>query len=409
MALKPAASKSPAPNPGAFSFSTALSEAKLDAPKREVVMEALRVGPGNKRDKRYYTAKAAESLVPLLMARPKIFATPHPQPGQRAVNNLQDWVATVTEAWVEGGRALVRVKISAPWLWQLAEDAPGQLALSIEGTGAGQQAVREGAPCFEIERIEALNAMKFVDYSGNTAMGALLVEGEAEPETTSQEAATMDYKLLTLALIKEHRPDLLEAIVAEAVAPLKAELTEAQEKAKTAAAPADVKAAVEAATKDLREGFTASMDELRTRLSESEKKADQLEVREKIRNKRALIDTLLAEAKLAPEAKTELFKNRLYSLVERTVQKDGKAEVVTVEAQAKAEIAEQIRLTTEAFGVVREGGAGAGKTVTEALVPVDEEERQVVFNRTQLGIGPTLAEHRAKKAAAAAKKDGAAA
>lgn len=392
-----------------------LAEAKLDAPKKEVVLEALKPGLGNKRDKRLYTAKAAESLVPLLLARPKIFATPHPVPGQAAQpNRLQDWVATVTEAAVVDGRAVVRVKIHEDWLWKRAEEAPQQLALSIEGVGAGRQDVYEGSPVFLIERIEALNAMKFVDYPGNTTMGALLVEAE----TTSEDTA-MDFAKLTIALLKEHRADLVAELIKEGVAAALAEaatkheaaLTKAVAEAKAGAAdPAAVESAVKAAVEEANKAFAGSMDELRQRLEEAEKRADGLEVREKLASKKALIERKLAEAKLPAEAVTERFKARLHGLTDKKVKDDKGADVVlTVEAQVDAEIFEQRKLITENYGVPRTGGAPAGGSHAAGdNVPVTEEEKQVVFNRRMLGYGPTLAEFRKQKADEAAKKGAAA-
>lgn len=390
-----------------------LAEAKLDAPKREVVLEALKPGMGNKRDKRLYTAKAAESLVPLLLARPKIFATPHPTPGQAIQpNRLQDWVATVTEAAVVDGRAVVRVKIHEDWLWKRAEEAPQQLALSIEGVGAGRQDIFEGAPVFLIERIEALNAMKFVDYPGNTTMGALLVEAE----TTSEDTA-MDFAKLTIALLKEHRADLVAELVKESVAAALAEAETnhaaelAEAKAKAAGAdPAAIQAAVKAAVEEAHKAFNSSMDEMRARLEEAEKRADGLEVREKLNSKKALIERKLAESKLPAEAITERFKARLNGLTEKKAKDDKGADVViTVEAQVDAEIHEQRKLITESYGVPRTGGAPAGGPAAAGDVPVTEDEKQVVFNRRMLGYGPTLAEYRKQKADEAAKKAGAAA
>ena len=407
--LKP--SKNKLADQGAFTLFFSLTEATRDdsngadgKPKHEIVLTALQEGRGNERDRRYYTREAVIGAEGVFKARKKLFVN-HLEEGKAASSeDLRNWCATLKETWIEElptGKVArkVRLKIHEEWLWTRCLEAPEEIALSIEGSGAGKEAVIEGQTFMVIEKIWSLNATKFVTYPGNAKMGADLVESATEefPEETP-----MDLKALTEALLKEHRPDLVAAIVAGVEASYKLKLEEAQKKASlaeaaVAAAPnaAAFTAAVAAEVKSVRESFNGALDEMKKQLSEADRKLDAAEVKDRLREKKALVDAKIKESKLAPEAKTERFLARCYAIVER---KAGD-KTVTVAEQVDAEIAEQLKLTTSEFGTVRTGGGNlpaGGDNLTE-------DEQQVVFNHRMLHNPLTLEAYREQK-----KKDAAA-
>lgn len=401
---------------GAFGYLSArLLEADIDKgnggdgkPKREIVITLMREGAGNARDRRWYTREAVKNADAVFLARRKMFLN-HLGKGQDfAEQDLEKWAATLKETWTEEGKdgkleRKGRLKIHSDWLWQRCLEAPEEIACSIEGRGAGKLGTVEGEQYTVIEKIFHLDAVKFVTYPGNATMGADLVEAAAP----TPEDAPMDLKELNLAVLKEARPDLFAAIVAEITEQVKAEA------AKTATRGADLNAlkaelteGYKAEVKKLAEVHAKVVDELEKRCEEAERKLDAAEVRETIRGKNTLIDRLLAESKLAPEAKTPRFVARLRGLTERKETVDGKETVVTVEAQAVAEIAEQLKLTTEAYGAVRESGP-AGPSAKD-LGALSVEEGSIAFQAALAKKDPMVAvqEHRAAKAqeAEAAKK-----
>jgi hypothetical protein len=404
-------SKNKLADQGAFTLFFGLSEAKTDdsngadgKPKHEIVLTALQEGRGNERDRRYYTREAVINAEPLFKARRKLFVN-HLEEGKSASSeDLRNWCATLKETWIENmptGKVArkVRLKIHEEWLWTRCLEAPEEIALSIEGSGAGKEAVVEGQTFMVIEKIWSLNATKFVTYPGNAKMGADLVESATEE---SPEETSMDLKALTEALLKEHRPDLVAAIISAAEAPLKTAIQEAEAKAKlaegaaaAAPTPATFAAAVAAEVKAVRESFNGALDAMKAQLSEADRKIDAYEVKTRLADKKALIDSKIKESKLAPEAKTERFLARCYAVSER---KEGD-KVITVAEQVEAEIAEQLKLTTSEFGAVR----GSVEVVPANDAALTEEEQQVVFNHRVLHNPLTLEAYREEKS----KKDAA--
>ncbi|MBS3927777.1 MAG: hypothetical protein KGZ65_04215 [Sphingomonadales bacterium] len=403
-------SKNKLADQGVFTLFFGLSEAKTDdsagddgKPKHEIVLTALQEGRGNERDRRYYTREAVVGAEGVFKARRKLFVNHLEEGKPSSSEDLRNWCATLKETWIENlpsGKVArkVRLKIHEEWLWTRCLEAPEEIALSIEGSGAGKEAVVEGETYMVIEKIWSLNATKFVTYPGNAKMGADLVESATEE---SPEETPMDLKALTEALLKEHRPDLVAAIVASVEASYKAKLIEAEAKAtkiaEAAPTPATFAAAVAAEVKGVKDSFNASLDEMRKKLDESDRKLDAAEVKTRLAEKKALIEAKLKESKLAPEAKTERFLARCYAVAER---KEGD-KVITVAEQVDAEIAEQLKLTTSEFGAVRTSVSGETKIAESEVLTVEEE--QILFNNRVLGHVLTLEQFREQK-----KKDAAA-
>ena len=415
-AAAPVTSKSRLTDLGNFTDHCSLSEAIVDTgndekgqPKREVELTAIQEGTGNRRDMRWYSRACIESLEALVYSRRKLFYDHQEAPG--GADSIRNWCATIQKTWVVEDAAgvlhrKVRFKVQDQWLWERCVDpvARKELVLSIEGAGAGSKQTIAGEEYTVIEKIHHLTAFKFVPYGGNAKMGADLVEGAKPPTEDS-----MDFSKVTLEQLKEARPDLFAKIEADAQ-------TKAAAAAEAATKQKLAEAAASGASKDqlaaLTESFQKKLDEVKTaqtsaiktleeRALAAEKKADGLEIRETLRGKRELVDRLVAESALVPEAKTPKFIARCYAITER---KEGD-KVLTVEEQVKAEIDEQVKLTTSNFGSVRESGAGPAKIAGSDNIT--EAEGQIGLQAALSGQDPLAAveAHRtAEKARAAAAK-----
>lgn len=374
--------------------------------KREIVMTAFQEGPGNQVDNRWYSAKAVKDAGKLFESRKKFFYNHLRSYQDPSEEDIKGWCATLMETWVETDDETkrvvrkVRLKIHDEWLWIRCKEAPGEIALSIEGKGAGHEEEIEGQRRMVIEKIWWLNAVKFVNYPGNASMGADAVESAAQ--SSHLEDAEMKMEELTVEQLKDGRPDLVETLTAAITEQVK---KDAKPEPKPSAPSADDKA-------ELMERFDKAVGEVKTeadkrikaveeKLAKAEQKADAFEVREALTAKKVLVAKLISESNLPDEAKTERLTARLEAVTEKqSKDKDGKDITITVTEGIKAEIEELSKLIGGKEAVVE--GAG-GKGAEGAGEDLTEEEKGIVFNHTILKEGPSLADFRASKKAAADK------
>lgn len=411
-----------------YSLSFALAEATPDRgndesgePKREVVLTCLQEGPGNEVDNRYYTRKAVEGLEKKIYTKRKIFADHLATDEARvAGDKMVNWWATVLTTWLaeKDGRAVrkVRLKVHEDWLWRRCLDAPGEIALSIEGRGQGEKGVVEGKEYTVIEDITYLSAIKFVPYPGNATMGADLVEGEA----AQPQEETMDWSKVTLEDLRKNCPQIVtemeQAVKAAAKAEsdkaagesakksadldkalaesrkvldgyrtkgeeLAAQVATLQEKVKTAeeAKDGNAKALTEQFRQEMRDGFTEQakiIESLRSENSALKTRLDEKEVRERLVAKDELIDRLLRESDLPEEAKTEVFRDDMRRLTER---KSGD-QVVTVEAQVRERIADRKKLCVGGPAHVTGNPPAMDPKLAEEAKPKNAIEEQVCID-----------------------------
>ena len=388
-----------------------LDEGSADKPKREIVITLLREGPGNSRDKRIYLRECVNGLEPLLYTRRKLFFNHIKEGAPAASDDIKDWAATLVNTWtVEGADGMIeckgRIKIHDNWLWERCQDpiARREIAVSIEGRGAGRIEKRDGADYTLIEKIYWLNAFKFVPYPGNATMGADTVEAAAAPAVKPEEDLNMDPKLITLELLEADRPDLVEAIAKKV-------------SNKLAEAAAPKAAALDALRVELTEKFegrikalTGTIKTLESKLDDADRRVDASEVREKMAHKERVIAAVLAEAGLPPEAKTDRFLARLRAVVEREVPgENGTKKVSTVEDQIQAEVAEQKKLVTPILGQQngkKSEGQAAGENTDYGNL--SEEDKQWIFDKEFMGLheGETFADYRKAKKGEGKDADG---
>lgn len=381
-----------------------LTEAVLDAPKKEITLTCLQEGPGNLKDRRWYSRGCVEGLESKVYSRRKVIIN-HLKEGDD--EDLRNWFCTIKKTWTveEGGRLhrKVKIKVHEDWLWTRCVEAPGEIALSIEGNGAGGPGVIEGEKWTVIESIPYLNAFKLVPYSGNSKMGLDLLEGAQNPE---EDPSMPDFNKLTLAVLKENCSDLYDSIVKEAKAEADKASAKKIEEAKKAvelaekAKNGDMKALEESFEKRLDarlaeqgkviKSLTDSRDELLKRI-------DDKDVKERLFVKGALIDGLIEASSIPEEGRTKNFRAALMRLTEK---KDGD-KTVSVEEQAKAEIAEREKLCAGGEAQVRESGSDGG-TKTDKIDPekLNEAEKEIWENASFSGQNPDNAvrAHRATEA-----------
>lgn len=335
-------------------------------PKRLITLTLLREGPGNPKDKRWYEKSCVEGLETLIYQRKKLFMDHLAEGAPPASDSMKNWAATLVRSWTvkEDDGSLVRkgmLKVHDNWLWERCQDpvARKEIAVSIEGRGQGRMEKKNGQDYTCIEKIYWLNAFKFVPYPGNANMGLDTVEAAAAPATVPpQEENDMKIEEMTLAQLREGRPDLVEEIEKAHKAGLKAKLEES------------AKASNDAVVK-LREEFSAKFQEqgkviesLRTQLEESERKADGAEIRERMREKEGLIERYLKESNLPEDAKTPRFMARLKAITARESTNDkGEKIILSVEDQIKAEVEEQFKLVKPVLGALPPKPGEIKKTV----------------------------------------------
>jgi len=165
----------------------------------------LKVGPGNTKDRNFYTQKAVESAAPLALSRRKMFFNHTDSAGKPKDRSVQDWAASIHETKVEDGTLFGLVQAYDPWLKDRMYDAPGELCASIEGRGkTGGTKDVDGVKFNLVEEVKWINAFTIVDYAGNAPMGVSIVEGsEGDPE----EEIIVDAKEL-----KEKHPEIYSEV-----------------------------------------------------------------------------------------------------------------------------------------------------------------------------------------------------
>ena len=324
--------------------------------KRALVATLVREGPGNQYHGNYYLKEFLTAVSKVIPESPKQYFN-HAADIDYPNRDIRDWASSIVETHVDvaaDGKARLRAKIEIydDWLWGRAQQAPDQLALSIEGKGVGDKQVieknrrnqrEEEVPMLK-ELIEKFQAMSAEDK-------AAFLEANPELKGTVTPSLTVDASAVSKA-------------VEEKLAGFKKDLDAA------------VKAANDKAV-----------------ILESEKaaltnKVEALSLREAERNKQALVDKLLGESKLKAEHKTVTFHSTLLAVKEHEV---GGVNV-TEEAQMKTLIEDREKICI-AEAASPDAPNGTGKQVSE-------HERRRAFALNILGEDIGTAEEVEKREAA---------
>jgi len=301
-------------------FSVDISEESFDKTgKKEVLVTLLKEGPGNKFHNNYYTRGALNSALKEVLSRPKQYYN-HAKDIDNPDRDLRDWASSIQEAWVDTdepkAKLKARVKVLDNWLWERAKSAPEELAVSIEGKGAGKEEVIEGQPYHAIYEIQHVNGVNWVDYPGNAGMGVQVLEKDKSHAHDNKEEDNMTFKDILEGMkglssdeLKEmavSRPEMKEFFMfgpPEQDEKTKGEIAELKESLKT------IKTEAESKSKEFSEKVIAIEKEK----SELANKVEAHEIKGKEMEKEKLVEKMLSASKLKEEHKTDTFKKQLIS------------------------------------------------------------------------------------------------
>lgn len=300
-------------------ISEAESSKPLEEQKRECTLTLMVEGAGNKRDKHWYTSGAVESGAEKARHRRKMFMD-HKDTGG-SVRSNRDWASTIKEVWTEPHperapliRARGRVKVHDLELWRRIREAPEEIAVSIFGTGSGKPGTGPDGNKYNrlIEKVGTLKSFDVVSFSGNAPMGAENIQESETPldsHETEKETNDMDradvLKTLTEHEIRKECPNL----VADLLSAEKENIERAKRQESEHAAMKEAEAAKDAKVTEMETQLKEATD----KVTAAEKKADELEAKDALREHKGIVDKLLVDSKLPEKVITERFKERLYT------------------------------------------------------------------------------------------------
>ena len=350
--------------------------------KKELLITLLREGPGNKFHNNYYTAAALESVKNEVMRRPKQYFN-HAKNTDDPERDVRDWGSSVVEAFIDksegNGKAKLkaRVKVYDEWLWERAQKAPSELAVSIEGKGVGRTEVFEGQTYNAIYAVPRFNGVNWVDYPGNAGMGVDVLESQRN----AQEEKPMELKDV-LEAVKGLSPEQMKEVAAimPEVVEKSAPVDSSKELSSLRESVAALKTAVTAKDKEYSDRLAAVEKEK----NELANKVESHQIKEREIEKSRLVESLLSASKLKAEHKTATFKKTLESVKEY---KDGD-KVISESDQMKQLIEDREAICIAP--VATPENAGGGKTVTE-----DDKVR--AFCENVLGATPPVEKKQEEK------------
>jgi hypothetical protein len=333
--------------------------------KREMVVTLMREGPGNKFLNNWYTRPALESARAWLADKKKQYFN-HAANIDNPDRDVRDWASSIVETWIaeDAGRnkLMGRVRVYDNWLWERAQQAPDELAVSMEAKGRGRVEVIEGQRYNAIYEIPSGNGVQWVDYPGNAGMGVRVLE-----KNQTQEDAPMDAKAILegiKALSEDERAEIVETLAPKADAVTEKQLAEVRESV------AAVKA--EAATqKKALEDRVAAVEAEKTALTA---RVEAHDIKERAAAKEKMVDALLASSKLKDDHKTPTFRSTLLGV------KEYKAgdKTVSEQDQMKALIEDREKICVAEVAAPPAGGAPAAE--------VKEEDKRAAFMKNVLGV-----------------------
>jgi len=142
-------------------------------------------------NKNFYSGEAAESLVPLLEQRRKMYLN-HAQVSKFG-RDMNEWTATVEQAWGKDGAAFVKVKMTAnprtEWLFEEMKQHPEEVGVSIHAMVRGVKGIIDKISVFIVEAFTFLMSADFVgDASAGGGVESVIESqfNDPQPDETSQ-------------------------------------------------------------------------------------------------------------------------------------------------------------------------------------------------------------------------------
>jgi hypothetical protein len=369
---------------------------------REVVIDIIEAGMGNARDRRVYESKMLEENA-AVFANAQMFVDHLPPEVERKMKGLprsiRDLTGRIKESWWDpkggpNGRGSVkgRATIAAPWLWDLVENDPELVAVSINALGRTRPAVGpDGKPAHMVEAITSCQSVDWVAAAG--AGGRIVGFLESHYATEGQDVA-IDWEALSVEDLRANRPDLVDNIEEdfanaideiEAALVADAENTDQADGGETAEAVSDDTESNDAPVADASEGdeseddgavaetadepelvgavesMTFTYDEVKAVLAEAaeilEKEIEaKYAERDRVRENRLLVSEMLAESGL-PDLSQSAIKQDF---------DDFSGDIDSL----KESIKESIKTKRQELSAAsRRGVRGLGPTVVDDLTP----------------------------------------
>lgn len=175
-------------------FVVSLKEAQIDEEKHTADIVAIRSGwsyNGN-----YYSKEVAESLVPLLLQRKKIFCNHTDE--KKFGRKIQDLAAIIQESNAKDGSTLAKIWFNSnpatgAWLFEMAQKHPEEVQFSIDAMARVHEGEMEGRKGCIVDKFVGLNSLDIVDYA--SAGGIVLrTESREEKELSILEEAASTLK-----------------------------------------------------------------------------------------------------------------------------------------------------------------------------------------------------------------------
>jgi hypothetical protein len=203
-----------------FSAEGRLVEGSADAAKKEVIVDLIAEGFGNKRDNHYYSRQVLEAAAADFSNSKQYVDHLDPEAVKKLngmPRSVRDLAGRIVEAWVDTngeGKTVIRgrAKVAQPWLWELIENDPELLGVSINAWGKSKPGTVEGRQARIVEGISKIGSVDWVTEAGAGGKVVSLVEAQLEQEETVNGSSVSD---LTADSLLEERPDLVEELLAQ--------------------------------------------------------------------------------------------------------------------------------------------------------------------------------------------------
>lgn len=197
--------------------------AGIDVEKREVVIDVIEAGLGNSRDRRLYEAAMLSGSADVFVGA-QMFADHLSPEVERKMQGLprsvRDLTGSIKEAWWEpnggpNGRGSIqaRVRIAAPWLWDLVNNDPELVGVSINAVGRTKPGVGpDGKPAHMVESITQCHS---VDWVAQAGAGGRIVGFLESHYGQGDLEVSIDWEAISKEEIVKNRPDIVDAFEAD--------------------------------------------------------------------------------------------------------------------------------------------------------------------------------------------------
>ena len=323
-------------------------EGAYDAAKGEITLTVITPG-FNKSRRRFYPAEVLKRDYKVFEGS-KMFidhATDR-QEQSRPEGSVRDWAASLTNLWVEDdGRVRATAAVIDPEFKKKLENLAqhkklGEMGISIRAAGEASDAEIEGHRTQLVERLIMGRSVDFVTYPSAGGGVEVLESARASDE--------LDLDVVSLAQLRERRPDLVELIESNGGTTMN---NEAQLREQLKIQEAEIKKLIEAADEKGIVKLKADLEETQKKLKKSEDTIAAAAKVTAIAEADKTLKKLLEESKLPKQA-----QERIRAQFKEAVTDEGMKEAVTSMVKFMKEVAPD--RVTDLGGGDGDAGDGAG-------------------------------------------------